>query len=53
MKPVFADIQYWVALVNPKDECHGKAIEASKSLGNRRIITSDEVLAEFLTWFAG
>lgn len=49
MREVFADTFYWVAIANPNDEWHSKAIELSKSLGQTRIVTSDEVLIEFLT----
>jgi predicted nucleic acid-binding protein len=53
MTPVFADASYWVALASPKDQSHRSAIEASKTLVNRRIVTTDEVLVEFLSYFAG
>lgn len=52
MTPVFADASYWIALASPKDQSHRSAIETSKTLVNRRIVTTDEVLAEFLSFFA-
>ncbi|MFH1109153.1 MAG: PIN domain-containing protein [Planctomycetota bacterium] len=52
MTLVFADASYWIALASPKDQSHRSAIEASKTLVNRRIVTTDEVLAELLSFFA-
>ena len=52
MKTVFADTAYWVAVVNPRDDLHEKAIQVSQSLGNHRIVISEMVLAEFLNTFS-
>jgi predicted nucleic acid-binding protein len=52
MKLVFADTNYWVAVLNPNDELHEKAISVSKSLGGVIIITSEMVLTELLNCFA-
>jgi uncharacterized protein len=49
---VFADTGYWVALLDPKDQLHSSAIEVSRTLGKRRIVTSEMVLAEFLNLLA-
>lgn len=51
MRTVFADTCYWIALLNPRDQTHDKAISVSKGLGQARIITTDEVLTEFLNYF--
>jgi uncharacterized protein len=51
MKKLFADTFYWVALAHPKDDWHEKVKNVSKELGSFLIITSDEVLIEFLTFF--
>ena len=49
MNMVFADASYWIALVNPKDQWHEVASAARAELGRTRIVTTDEVLMEFLT----
>ena len=46
---VFADTVYWIALARPDNQWHGKAQAAARALGQARIVTTDEVLAEFLT----
>lgn len=48
MKAVFADTLYWVAIVKPNDSWGELAKQAKSSLGNVRILTTDEVLTEFL-----
>ncbi len=48
MRTVFADTGYWVALLNPRDQLHGKAKSVSASLGQTRIVTSEMVLDELL-----
>ena len=49
MKTVFADTLYWVAIVHPHDQWHDAAERARSLLGNVRLLTTDEVLAELLT----
>jgi len=49
MKTVFADTLYWVAIVNPNDSWGKSAKEARLFLGSVRLLTTDEVLTEFLT----
>ena len=53
MKRVFADANYFVALLNPKDEYHAVALQAQRGLTAVHLITTDEVLTEFLTFFCG
>jgi predicted nucleic acid-binding protein len=48
---VFADTFYWIALAHPAYSWHEKARSVSGSLGTFLIITSDEVLIEFLAFF--
>ena len=48
MKSVFADTGYWIAVLNPRDDWHGRAIEASRALGKARLITTEMVLDELL-----
>jgi len=52
VRVVFADTGYWVALLNPHDELHDKAIELSKSLNPAHIVTSEMVLTEVLNDFS-
>ena len=49
MKMVFADTQYWIAIVRPNDPWGGSAKRAQSLLGQVRLLTTDEVLAEFVT----
>ena len=48
MKKAFADSQYWIAMVNPKDSWASAAEAARASLGDIFMVTTDEVLTEFL-----
>jgi len=50
VKAVFADSFYWIALANPKDHAHDKVVSFSRSLPSTLIVTTDEVLTEFLTF---
>ena len=52
MKIVFADTLYWVALTNPNDQWHQAARDASERIGPARLITTGEVLVEFLNFFS-
>ncbi|MDB9529496.1 hypothetical protein PN498_26130 [Oscillatoria sp. CS-180] len=52
MKSVFADTGYWIALLDPNDTLHVKALDVSIALEFERIITSEMVLAEVLNYFA-
>lgn len=53
MKVVFADTLYWVAIIKPRDSWQDAAHKAKGSLGNAILITTDEILTEFLNTFAG
>jgi predicted nucleic acid-binding protein len=48
MKTVFVDSVYWIAIVKPGDQWSGPAKAAMQSLGEAVVVTTDEVLAEFL-----
>jgi len=52
VNPVFADIFYWIALASPKDRFHRQVLEFSSSLTSTLIVTTDEVLTEFLAFCA-
>ena len=51
MRTVFADTFYWIALLNPNDQAHPRAVSVSKGLGAVMIVTTEEVLTEFLNYF--
>jgi predicted nucleic acid-binding protein len=48
MKSVFADTLYWVARTRPDDPWGEAAKRARDALGPVRLVTTDEVLTEFL-----
>lgn len=50
---VFADTGYWIALLNPKDRLHARATALSTTLKSARLVTSDFVLSEVLSYFCG
>jgi predicted nucleic acid-binding protein len=52
VKAVFADTFYWVALTNPDDTRYRDAVALDTALTNAKIITTDEVLVEFMTFFS-
>jgi uncharacterized protein len=52
VRKVFADAGYWVAIVNPHDDLHDKALEVSRSLGPHLIVTSEMVLSEVAAYFS-
>ncbi len=52
MTAVFADTFYWVALADSADSAHRTALEFTPRLADATIVTTDEVLTEYLTFFA-
>jgi predicted nucleic acid-binding protein len=52
MKRIFADASYWIALLNPRDELHGRAVGVAQSCSEDQIVTSEMVLAELLNGFS-
>jgi uncharacterized protein len=52
MKIVFADTGYWIALLDPQDTLHQKAIDLSITLAQGKICTSEMVLTEVLNHFS-
>ena len=52
MDRVFTDAVYWLALINPRDQWRDVALAASRSLGTKRLVTTDHILAETLNYFA-
>jgi predicted nucleic acid-binding protein len=53
MTPVFADTFYWYGLANRRDQWHPFVVQARANLGNRPVVTTDEVLTEFLAAMSG
>ncbi len=51
MRQVFADSLYWIAIVSPRDQWHARAVEASRDPRGARMVTTEEVLTEFLNAF--
>lgn len=52
MNAVFADAGYWIALLNPRDQLHAKAVTVSQVVQGRLVVTSQMVLTEFLNHYA-
>ena len=50
---VFADTFYWIALADAADHFHQRALAVTDEKADSEIVTTDEVLTEFLTFFAG
>ena len=48
MKRVFADSLFWIAIVRPDDPYRDSALEAAAGLQGAVIVTTEEVLTEFL-----
>ncbi|MGO9598191.1 MAG: type II toxin-antitoxin system VapC family toxin [Isosphaeraceae bacterium] len=53
MRRVFADSVYWIALANPQDQWHPLAVQAGRTLIGTSLVTTQEVLTEFLAHFSG
>jgi uncharacterized protein len=52
MRKVFADTLYWIAIVKPNDPYEPATREACQATGPCIMVTTDEVLCEFVTAFA-
>lgn len=48
MTAVFADTFYWIALADSADSSHRRAIELTSEFAGVSVVTTDEVLVEFL-----
>jgi predicted nucleic acid-binding protein len=49
---VFADTDYWVAILNPREQLHAKAKSVSRSLADAQFETSEMVLTELLAFYS-
>jgi uncharacterized protein len=52
MIPLFADTFYWIALADFGDRSHERAVDLTSERRDSPIVTTDEVLVEYLTFFA-
>ena len=52
MTEVYGDSGYWIAMLNPRDQWHQKAMQITEHIGDRHIVTSELVIAEFLNGMA-
>jgi hypothetical protein len=52
MTALFADTFYWVAVVDFNDSAHGRALALASDRADSPIVTTDEVLADYLTFLA-
>ncbi len=52
MDEVFADAFYWIALANPADQWHAAAKEFDEANPATSLVTTEEVLSEFLNYYA-
>jgi predicted nucleic acid-binding protein len=53
VRTLFADKFYWIAFLDPRDAFHGAVLAFNRTLGAVRMVTTDEVLAEVLSFFSG
>ncbi len=52
MNEVFADAFYWIALSNPADQWHDAVKRFDREKTDATLITTEEVLTEFLNFYA-
>lgn len=52
MRTVFADAFFWIALIDPKDSWHIRVAQTFADVQPDKLVTTDEVLAETLTFFS-
>jgi predicted nucleic acid-binding protein len=52
MTALFADTFYWIALADFTDSAHHRALAITAEWPASPIVTTDEVLAEYLTFFS-
>jgi uncharacterized protein len=52
MDEVFVDAFYWIALANPADQWHNTVKHYDKNNPDTLLVTTEEVLTEFLNYYA-
>lgn len=48
----FADAFFWIALTYPRDVWHQRVVTWQQTHPTARLVTTEEVLGEVLTWFS-
>lgn len=51
MTALFADTFYWIALADSADSAHRRALMLAAERAASQIVTTDEVLTEYLNFF--
>jgi uncharacterized protein len=51
VKVAFVDTLYFVALFNPRDQWHERAIEAANLVSETNLVTTEDILVELLNFF--
>ena len=51
MNRIFVDALYWVAVINPLDQWHARAVEVANNIEGRVLVTSESVLIELMNFF--
>ena len=46
MQHIFADTNYWIAILNPRDSLHARALDVGKRHASSPILTTEMVLSE-------
>ena len=52
MRTIFADTFYWTASINSADDWHDQVLAITATLVPAKIVTTEEVLSETLTFFS-
>ncbi len=52
MNEIFVDTLYFAAILNPKDQWHEFALMVETEIGDARLVTTENILHEFLNFFA-
>jgi uncharacterized protein len=52
MTALFADTGYWIALLDPADDLHDRAVGRSMEIGDLPVVTTEFVLVELFNDFA-
>ena len=51
MNRIFVDALYWVAVINPRDQWHARAVEVATNIEGRVLVTTESVLIELMNFF--
>ena len=52
MNEVFVDTLHFAAILNPRDQWHEFALAVESEIGDARLVTTENILHEFLNFFA-